>query len=133
MDIHNPFDDNDFYPELTPLIDIMFLLLVFFMLTTTFLKDNEQNALPIELPEAINSQSIPIERSIFISVGKRGEYHVDEKSCTPEMLPDLLKLRVETDTVAVIHAHTEAPYKSIIYLYDIFQSVGIRHFVHDVK
>jgi biopolymer transport protein ExbD len=133
MDIHNPFDDNDFNPELTPLIDIMFLLLVFFMLTTTFLKEEERHVLPVELPEALNSHSIPIEQSILISVGRRGEYRVDEKSCTPEMLPDLLKLRAETDTVVVIHAHNEAPYKSIIYLYDIFQSVGIRHFVHDVK
>ena len=133
MDIRNPIDENDFYPELTPLIDIMFLLLVFFMLTTTFLKEEEQNVLPVELPEALNSQSIPIERSIFVSVGRRGQYHVDEKSCTPEMLPDLLKVHAETDTVVVIHAHNEAPYQSIIYLYDIFQSVGIRHFVHDVK
>jgi len=133
MDIRNPIDENDFYPELTPLIDIMFLLLVFFMLTTTFLKEEEQNVLQVELPEALNSQSIPIDQSIFVSVGKHGEYRVDEKSCTPEMLPDLLKIRAETDTVVVIHAHNEAPYRSIIFLYDIFQSVGIRHFVHDVK
>ena len=56
-------------PNLTPLIDIVFLLLVFFMLTAHFVKDE---GLPIELPEAISATSIEDEKPLELVITEAG-------------------------------------------------------------
>ena len=57
--------------NLTPLIDVVFLLLIFFMLTTTF---KQEAALSIDLPEAnaLEQQDMPI--SIVVLIDKEGRY-----------------------------------------------------------
>lgn len=56
-------------PNLTPLIDIVFLLLIFFMLTAHFV---EEKAMDIELPESESSVSIDNDERITVSVDKNG-------------------------------------------------------------
>ena len=134
MNIRDPFDHNDFFPELTPLIDILFLLLIFFMLTTTFLKETRHETIPVELPEARHSDVITAERAVVITVDEKGDYSVDGRNCSAATLPQLLKLKtVSSDTTIVISGHAKAPYRSIILIYDILQSLGISRFTHDVK
>ena len=60
--------------ELTPLIDVVFLLLIFFMITTTF---NEKNAIDLTLPEADSQQTQPPEFTINITVSKLDEVIVE--------------------------------------------------------
>ncbi|HKI60353.1 MAG TPA: biopolymer transporter ExbD, partial [Mariprofundaceae bacterium] len=56
-------------PNLTPLIDIVFLLLVFFMLTAHFVRDE---GLPIELPEAASAISLENNKPVEISISSDG-------------------------------------------------------------
>ena len=63
-------------PSLTPLIDIVFLLLVFFMLTAHFVKDE---ALDITLPEADSATTIDNEESIEIVLDNGGHILIKEK------------------------------------------------------
>lgn len=57
-------------PNLTPLIDIVFLLLVFFMLTAHFVKDE---GLPIELPEAESAVSLDDQKPLEIKMVSSGQ------------------------------------------------------------
>ena len=66
MNIKNPIKESDFFPELTPLIDVMFLLLVFFMLTTTFEREDVHKAVDIELPQAKQSSKVSKEGTTMI-------------------------------------------------------------------
>ena len=59
---------------ITPLIDIVFLLLIFFMVSTTFQRDS---ALAISLPEATTEASNEVEQPIEVSVDVQGRYYVD--------------------------------------------------------
>ena len=62
--------------NLTPLIDVVFLLLIFFMVSTTFRKEADFD---IELPEAF-TESAPIEqRRLQVSIDKDGHYSVNEQ------------------------------------------------------
>ena len=63
-------------PSLTPLIDIVFLLLVFFMLTAHFVKDE---ALDITLPEAESSATVDNEESIEIVLDNGGHILIKKK------------------------------------------------------
>ncbi|MCK5719426.1 MAG: biopolymer transporter ExbD [Thiomargarita sp.] len=60
--------------NLTPLIDTVFLLLIFFMMTTTFNKEAQLN---IDLPEAKAETTVQPTDLIRIIVNNKGEYAID--------------------------------------------------------
>src|SRR5210317_1383281 len=62
--------------NLTPLIDVVFLLLIFFMVSTTF---EQQSRIQIELPEATASPEELEEESIEIIIDAGGRYFIGEE------------------------------------------------------
>ena len=60
--------------NLTSLIDVVFLLLIFFMVTTTFEK---QARLRIELPEASDQPSVVQTQTIEVSISEDGRFYVN--------------------------------------------------------
>jgi biopolymer transport protein ExbD len=70
-------------PNLTPLIDIVFLLLVFFMLTAHFVRDE---GLPIELPEAASALSLEQKEPLEIAISSSGEITISGEQVVSELL-----------------------------------------------
>lgn len=62
--------------NLTPLIDTVFLLLIFFMMTTTF---NRESQLNIDLPEAKGEHSTEPIEFIRIIIDEQGEYAINDR------------------------------------------------------
>ena len=62
--------------ELTPLIDVVFLLLIFFMVSTTFIRETQ---LKIDLPEAAGELQEIEDGVIEITVDRLGEYAVNDR------------------------------------------------------
>jgi biopolymer transport protein ExbD len=62
--------------NLTPLIDVVFLLLIFFMVSTTFERETE---ISIELPEASGPQIKTDKKVVEISIDDKGRYFVNKK------------------------------------------------------
>ena len=62
--------------NLTPLIDVVFLLLIFFMVSTTFTKETQ---LLIELPESSIEETSLEEQVVDISISKRGSIAVNHR------------------------------------------------------
>ena len=81
-------------PSLTPLIDIVFLLLVFFMLTAHFVKDE---VLDITLPEADSATEVENEDALEIILDKQGHILIKQKhiavSDLDKVLQDMLSTR----------------------------------------
>lgn len=63
--------------DLTPLIDVVFLLLIFFMVSTTFTKESH---LEIDLPQSSSEPSTPSAKQIEVIVNAKGEYSVNDRS-----------------------------------------------------
>jgi biopolymer transport protein ExbD len=63
-------------PNMTPLIDIVFLLLIFFMLTSHFVRDD---ALNIQLPEAESGEQLDEDQSIEIAINAQGQWLYKEQ------------------------------------------------------
>ncbi|MCG7897879.1 MAG: biopolymer transporter ExbD [Candidatus Thiodiazotropha weberae] len=82
--------------NLTPLIDIVFLLLVFFMLTAHFIEDE---AIDIQLPEAISSQSSQEDQPLVISLLPSGEILLDGES--------IPLVQLEKKLSAMLHANSK--------------------------
>ncbi len=74
--------------NLTPLIDIVFLLLVFFMLTAHFIEDQ---AIPIDLPEAQNSSKSDDEGYVEVAMTPDGRLLVDGFPTDEASLVETLK------------------------------------------
>jgi biopolymer transport protein ExbD len=83
-------------PNLTPLIDIVFLLLIFFMLTSHFVRED---SLDIELPEAESGQQLDERKSIEIIINAQGQWLYKDELIDAErlkqVLPDDLSKRLE--------------------------------------
>jgi len=84
-------------PNLTPLIDIVFLLLIFFMLTSHFVREDTLN---IQLPEANSGQQLDEKKSIEVVINAdeqwlyKGEV-VDANTLKRLLREDLAKLEVK--------------------------------------
>ncbi|VAX17516.1 Biopolymer transport protein ExbD/TolR [hydrothermal vent metagenome] len=81
-------------PNLTPLIDIVFLLLIFFMLTAHFVQDE---AIKINLPEASGAEEVNETKIVKISIDKNDNVFLDDESV------DLISL--EPKLVSALKSH----------------------------
>jgi biopolymer transport protein ExbD len=79
-------------PNLTPLIDIVFLLLVFFMLTAHFVKDQ---SLDIVLPEAGSGENFEEQGALERVINNEGAILIDTKLIMPNELEASLQQRLQ--------------------------------------
>jgi biopolymer transport protein ExbD len=137
MMIRDPFDNEpDEYPELTTLIDVMFLLLIFFLLTTSFDRNKEQTEIDIELPLAQNTQKPVIKNQpVYLTVDKSGSYSIKNVHYDKKQIFEELRAQVSNsaDSLVVICGDRAAPYHSIVFIYDMLQALGVKHFSHQVQ
>lgn len=114
--------------NLTPLIDVVFLLLIFFMVSTTF---DKQAQLEIKLPEAdaiADSKKQP--EVIDIGVSASGAYFVNQeeliKSDAESLRQMLQKVAGErTDLPVIISADGQAPHQSVVTVLDVASQLGM--------
>ena len=76
--------------SLTPLIDVVFLLLIFFLVATRF--EEEERELDVLLPEASEAQPLTSKpREMFVNIDDKGRYFVTGKIVTLDQLYPILK------------------------------------------
>ncbi|WP_448216660.1 ExbD/TolR family protein [Endozoicomonas sp. 2B-B] len=113
--------------NLTPLIDVVFLLLIFFMVSTTFTKETQ---LAIDLPEASGEQSASVEKTqVEITISREGHYAVNGQSLVNsglETLKNALAKVSEGDSnlPLTITADAKTPYQSVVTAMDAAGQLG---------
>ncbi|MFN3239252.1 MAG: ExbD/TolR family protein [Pseudomonadales bacterium] len=115
--------------NLTPLIDVVFLLLIFFMVSTTFTKDTQ---LSIDLPEAEGDPARVAEKIIEITVTRNGDYAVNGTVLVDKQLGTLkraIEKVAEGDTALpmVITADSATPHQSVVTAMDAAGQLGFIH------
>jgi biopolymer transport protein ExbD len=114
---------------LTPLIDVVFLLLIFFMVSTTFSREAE---LRIELPEAAAAPAERPESSLEIAIDSQGAYYVNGQALVNTRI-DTLKRAIEqvaggsTELPLVISADAKAPHQAVVTAMDAAGQAGFVH------
>lgn len=110
-------------PDLTPLIDVVFLLIIFFMVTTTF---NNFGSIQVDLPNSTIEQTDK-NKSIEIIIDKDGLYHIsDNGKINPvdfDKLDDYLKDVKET----TISADKNLKYQTIMDLITKIKENGVEN------
>lgn len=112
--------------NLTPLIDVVFLLLIFFMVSTTFTKNTH---LTIDLPEAVGNPATETSNRLDVVIGADGGYQVNGQGLInnqPETLKTaLLQLSEgDTQTPLTITADARTPHQAVVTAMDVAGQAG---------
>ncbi|MDH5436693.1 MAG: biopolymer transporter ExbD [Gammaproteobacteria bacterium] len=122
-------DRKEREPEvnLTSLIDVVFLLLIFFMVSTTFTRESD---ITIDLPQSSNKQMTDDIKPLELVIDQRGLYFINDKKVTSSSA-DMLKRALKKvtgdmkDPRLVIRADGKAPHQSVITAMDAARQMGI--------
>lgn len=112
--------------NLTPLIDVVFLLLIFFMVSTTFTKRTQ---LSVDLPEAVGEQNSELPKQIEIMIAADGSYAVNDQVLVNNKLETLkaaiTKLSEGNNKVPlVITADAKTPHQAVVQAMDAAGQLG---------
>ena len=112
--------------NLTPLIDVVFLLLIFFMVSTSFKLETQ---IDLELPTA-DGQSEPTKDVMVVSVSSRGEYAINDAVVLSQgsaALTIAIRSAIETrePEQVVLRADARASHQNVVTLLDILTKAGI--------
>ena len=128
MRIHSQPEGNLEF-QIAPMVDVMMCLLIFFMLGTSFAKDERQ--FDVELPSVSHAQPLTTPPDeIVINVYKDGHVVVNEKSLTAKQLKSLLvEAQGRFDKQAVlIRGDGNGNYQSIMDVLSICQKANIHNY-----
>ena len=113
--------------SLTPLIDVVFLLLIFFLVTSKF--DEEERRLPIELPVATSATPMTQKpREMTIDVDREGQYFVNGKAVDVTELEASLRRAVAnnpTNQSVVIRADAAVAFQPVVSVMDLCNTTGV--------
>jgi len=118
---------EDISVNMTPLIDIVFLLLIFFMVSTTF---TQENHLSIDLPEAsADAAEAPVE-AIDVVISAAAEYSINGQvllNSKPETIRrGLAKALGERQSAPlIITADAKAPHETVVFAMDAAGQLGL--------
>ncbi|MGH1462233.1 MAG: ExbD/TolR family protein [Neptuniibacter sp.] len=112
--------------NLTPLIDVVFLLLIFFMVSTTFTKETH---LEVDLPQANGDASVTEDQVIEILITDEGNYSVNGKplvNTQAETLRLALKKMAgdQRDMPLIITADAQTPHQAVVTAMDVSGRLG---------
>jgi len=107
--------------DIVPLIDVVFLLLIFFMLTSSFIF---QPGIKVNLPKAITSEVLH-KNSLIIIVTKDDSIYLDERVITIDELTTRLTIAAREDRPLLIKADRGASLGKVVEVWDLCREEGI--------
>jgi biopolymer transport protein ExbD len=114
--------------NLTPLIDVVFLLLIFFMVSTTF---DTTSQLKIQLPKASDSQTAKAKQALNLTIDARGHFFLNAReisSTKSDALSFALKRVMNgADRPIVIQSDAASPVQSLVTAMDVIGKLGLSH------
>ena len=112
--------------NLTPLIDVVFLLLIFFMVSTTF---DTTSQLKINLPEASQNEIKKEAQPLILMIDARGRFFLNSREISGQK-SEALKAALEqvlngANRPIVIQSDAETPVQSLVTAMDVVARLGL--------
>jgi biopolymer transport protein ExbD len=113
--------------NLTPLIDVVFLLLIFFMVSTTF---EHQSRIQIELPEASAEPVKPEDESLEIIVDAQGRFFIGDEQVVNSQVKTLKGaitrfIGERKDMSVTVRADANTPHQAVVTVLDATSQLGL--------
>ncbi|WP_455365260.1 ExbD/TolR family protein [Kaarinaea lacus] len=121
--------NEDLDVNITPLIDIVFLLLIFFMVSTTFERESE---IDVTLPQAAIDAPQEQNEVIEIVISSQGEFYVNGKRVINKQVSTLKQALLKVadgreDPPIIISADAKATHQSVVTVMDAARQLGFVH------
>ncbi len=117
--------------NITSLIDVMFLLLIFLLISSTFL---EQPGIKLELPETKNSDTVK-QREFTLFVDKEGKIFLNKTEVSEVELEEKIKkvLPEMKDKAIILKADNKTSHGMVVKIMDIIKKSGVKKLVIGTK
>jgi len=141
MNFNPKHEQDETAIELTPLIDVVFLLLIFFMISTTFTKET---SLKINLPDAKQEpKKTKQPPRVEIHIGAESEYAIGAEgdgkakalinSNRETLVRGLSEFKNNKKLLLVIRADKNAPHQAVVKVLDVAQQLGMTNVTFATK
>jgi biopolymer transport protein ExbD len=109
--------------NIVPMIDVIFAILTFFIMSTLFL--TRQEGLPVNLPKAATSQQSQIPTKITVTVESSGLVSLNKKPTTVDALAEEIRNLMGTDSesIVIINADAKVEHGNVIAVMDKVRQV----------
>jgi biopolymer transport protein ExbD len=105
--------------------DLVFLLLIFFMITSTLISPN---AIPLNLPESSSDTRVKQDLTVYITYQNEvAEFYIGEKPIAAASLQDELRQALEgsaPDAAVVVRADKSLPVEQVVYTLDAVEQIN---------
>lgn len=111
-------DDGETAIDISPLIDCVFILLIFFIVTTVFV---EETGVEVDKPQSSGSASDLESNSILIAITAEGKVIYGKKTISPKQVDGIVKRETSAnpDMPIIIQADSESPHGVFAEVYDV--------------
>ncbi len=110
--------------NVTPLVDVMLVLLIIFMVTAPLM----QEQIPVQLPRANAQAQDQGKESVTLTIDQEGKLFLGKKELTLEELEDSLKkiFQRRDDKTIYLYADKGVPYGTVVKAMSVMQPMGLR-------
>lgn len=110
--------------DISPLIDVVFQLLIFFVVTTTFLTDS---GIPLDLPEAASGQNESVREEMAVRVARDGGIRFQGELVTLEELRGLLAeaVKASPSEALTIYGDGQVDYETVVQVMDAARNAKV--------
>ncbi|RMD62390.1 MAG: biopolymer transporter ExbD [Planctomycetota bacterium] len=115
---------RDVTVDITPLVDVVFLMLIFFMVSTSF---KVASSLKLELPASHSQQQLNDIKEVVISIDAEGHFYVGDEQVTDADLRKriLNATKGDPNMRVVLRADAEARHKRVVFALDVLRQLGM--------
>jgi biopolymer transport protein ExbD len=116
--------------DMTPLVDVVFQLLIFFLLTSTYVQQSQQSSssVPVELPESSLDASPTTPEELVISIDERGIIYLQDEEINFDQLATALQRvsKNKPNTIILVRGDQKVPYGRVGQVMSLVRASGLR-------
>ncbi len=121
-DIHVDEDENEI--NLTPMLDVVFIMLIFFIVTASFIKEA---GIDVNRPDAPVTESKPEDANILVLINANDEIWIDRRLIDPRAVrANIERMHAENPKGSVvIQANRKSTNKMLVWVMDSSRNAGV--------
>ena len=122
MNFNKRINIEDSLMDLTPIVDVVFNLLIFFALSLNF--SQVVSSINIKLPKAKTSEVVT-EKQVVVSIERNNKVYINDQALYLDQIPNYLD-KINKDNVVVVKADKEIDHGFVVQIMDLIKRSGFK-------